>query len=188
MRILTKEECELENGYLSEKISRGAIFIYPTDTIYGIGCNALRAEAVKKIRELKVRYENPFSVIAPSKEWVFENCEVDSKNIELVNNPPDATTLILKLKNKDCIVKEVNNGLPTLGVRMPKHWFTDFMKWLKVPIITTSVNKSGEDFMTSLEDLDGDIKGSVDFVIYEGEKNGRPSKIMHLTKDEVIER
>ncbi len=188
MRILTKEECDIENGFISERILKGSIFINPTDTIYGLGCNALREKSVRKIREIKERYENPFSVIAPSKEWILENCYVDKKGKELIDRLPGPVTLILKLKNKDCIVKEVNNGLDTLGVRIPAHWFSGFMKWLGVPIITTSVNKAGNDFMTSLEDLDENIQGSVDFVIYEGEKKGRPSKIIDLTKGKVIER
>jgi len=188
MRILTKEECEIENGFISEKISRGSIFIYPTDTIYGIGCNALRHEAVSKIREIKESYENPFSVIAPSKEWILENCHVNGKGKEWLDKLPGPLTMILKLKNKDCIVKEVNNGMDTLGVRIPDNWFSKFVSWLEVPIITTSVNKSGNDFMTSIDNLDGGIKGSVDFVVYDGEKKSRPSKIVDLTSGKVIER
>ena len=188
MRILTKEECEIENGFISEKISRGAIFIHPTDTIYGLGCNALRAESVKKIREIKESYQNPFSIIAPSKEWILKNCHINEKGKEWLNKLPGPLTLILKLKNKDCIVKEVNNGLDTLGVRISDNWFSEFIKWLKLPTITTSVNKTGNDFMTSLEDLDSGIKGNVDFIIYDGEKKGRPSEIVDLTKGKVIDR
>ena len=188
MRILTKEECEIEDGFISQEILRGSIFIHPTDTIYGIGCNALREKSVKKIRELKESYKNPFSVIAPSKEWILENCYINAKGKEWLNKLPGQLTLILQLKNKDCIVKEVNNGLDTIGVRMPDYWFTDFVKWLNIPIITTSVNKSSHDFMTCLEDLDSNIKGSINFIIYEGEKKGRPSKIVDLTKDKIIER
>ncbi|MBL7054158.1 Sua5/YciO/YrdC/YwlC family protein [Candidatus Woesearchaeota archaeon] len=187
MRILTKEECEIENGYISEKISRGTIFIHPTDTIYGLGCNALRAEAVKKIRDIKESYENPFSVIAPSKEWILENCHVNDKGMGWLNKLPGPLTLIFKLKNMDCISKDVNNGLDTLGVRIPDNWFSEFIKWLDVPIITTSVNKTKNEFMTSVEDLDGSIKGSVDFIVYDGEKKGSPSKIVNLTKGMVVE-
>lgn len=188
MRILTKEECELENGFISEKISKGAVFIHPTDTIYGLGCNALRPESVKKIREIKERRDNPFSVIAPSKQWILDNCEVDEKVKEWIDKLPGPYTLILKLKNKDSIVEEVNKGLPTLGVRMPNHWFCEFVRWLDVPIITTSVNKAGEDFMTSMEDLDSSLIGSVDFIVHDGEKKASPSKIIDLTKEEIIER
>ncbi len=187
MRILTKEECEIENGFISEKISRGSVFIHPTDTIYGLGCNALRHEAVKKIREIKESYENPFSVIAPSKEWILENCYVNGEGKEWLDKLPGPLTMILKLKNKDCIVKEVNNGLDTLGVRIPDNWFSGFIRWLEVPIITTSVNKTGSDFMTSIDNLDGSIKGSVDFLIYDEEKKGSPSKIIDLTNEKVVE-
>jgi len=188
MRVLTKEECEIENGFISEKISRGGIFIYPTDTVYGLGCNALRHEAVKKIRDIKESYKNPFSVIAPSKEWILENCFVNEEGKKWLKKLPGPITLILKLKNKECVVKEVNTGLDTLGVRIPDNWFTGFVKWLNVPIITTSVNKTGNDFMTSMEDLDGSIKGSTDFVVYDGEKQGRPSKIVNLAEGKIIDR
>ena len=63
------------------------------------------------------------------------------------------------------------------------------MKEINIPIVSTSVNISGEGFMTSLEDLDDDIKARVDFIIYEGPKQGKPSKIADLTsKVKVIER
>lgn len=188
MRILTKEECDIENGFLSEKIMRGAVFIYPTDTIYGIGCNALRPESVKKIRDIKDRYENPFSVIAPSKSWIYENCHVDDDGMKWIEQLPGPFTLVMSLRNRECIVKEVNNGLDTLGVRIPDGWFTHFVKWMRVPIITTSVNRTGEDFMTNLDDLDTGIKSRVDFIIYDDEKKGRPSKIVDLTKGNVTER
>ena len=78
MGILTKEEFEQNKVVLMEDIWQGKIFLHPTDTIYGIGCNALLLEAVKKVREIKQRYEAPFSVIAPSREWIRENCVISN--------------------------------------------------------------------------------------------------------------
>ena len=176
MRILTKEELVYNLETLSKEIKDGAVFIYPTDTIYGIGCSALNEKAVNKVRELKNRPDNPFSVIAPSKEWIKNNCEVDELNIL-----PGPYTLVVKLKNNP-IVEPVNLGTETLGVRIPEHWISKFVAELNIPIVTTSVNKAGEQFMTSLEDLDEDIKAKVDFIIYEGKKKARPSKIINLTK------
>ncbi len=176
MKVFSKKDI----SKLKEKILFGAVFIYPTDTIYGIGCDATNEKSVKRIREIKLRDEKPFSVIAPSKDWISENCEVGSEMYSL----PGPYTLILKLKNKKCIAESVNIGMDTLGVRIPKHWFSDIVKELNIPIVTTSVNKSGEKFMTCLEDLDKDIK--VDFVIYEGEKEGKPSKLIKYGK--VIKR
>lgn len=180
MRILNFEEFELEKNEIIDSIINGSVFIHPTDTIYGLGCNALLSNSVKKIRQLKARTTNPFSVIAPSVEWVHENCIVDRNAEEWLNKLPGPYTLILKLK-KECVAKEVNLGLKTLGVRIPNHWIKNIVAEANVPVVTTSVNRSSEDYMTSLEDLDPFIKGYIDFVLYEGRKEGNPSRIVDLT-------
>ena len=188
MRILNFDEFKLEKDSIIQSIMDGAVFIYPTDTIYGIGCNAQIQGSVKKIRELKLRATNPFSVIAPSIEWINENCIVAKESEEWLGKLPGPYTLILKLKSS-CVAKEVNPGLKTLGIRIPKHWISKVASEADVPIVTTSVNRSSEDYMTSLDDIDYTIMGSVDFILYEGRKDGKPSKIIDLTdKIEIIER
>src|SRR3989338_6751017 len=148
MRILTKEEAIAEKRDLIEKIIDGAVFIHPTDTIYGLGCNALKPNAVKKIRAIKDRAQNPFSVIAPSKQWIFDNCLVSEDAIEWMEKLPGPYTLILKVRNNS-VAEEVNPKLKTLGIRIPEHWFSSFVEEMEVPIVTTSANKMGNDFMTS---------------------------------------
>ena len=74
-------------------------------------------------------------------------------------------------------------AVDTIGIRIPNHWFTPFVEELGLPIVTTSANKVGRMFMTSIEDIDPEIKNNVDFIIYEGEKKGRPSNIVHLEKE-----
>jgi len=188
MRTLNFDEFKLEKAKIIDAIIKGSVFIHPTDTIYGIGCNAQNQKAVRKVRKLKSRTTNPFSVIVPSLEWVHENCVITKEGEEWLSKLPGSYTLIFKLKNK-CVAKEVNQGLNTLGVRMPNHWIKDVAADANVPIVTTSVNRSGEDYMSSLEDLDSTIKGGIDFVLYEGKKEGKPSKIVDLTgKLKVIER
>lgn len=188
MDVLTKEEFELEKNDILEKIRNGAIFIHPTDTIYGIGCNALDNEAVKKVREIKGRSKNPFSIIAPSKKWIYDNFEITEHAKEWIEKLPGALTLILKRKDGK-VADAVAPGLDTLGLRIPDHWFSSIVTELGFPIITTSANKVNENFMTSLEDLDPRIQEHIDFIIYEGEKRGRPSKLIDLTKGvEIIER
>ncbi|MBU1704800.1 MAG: threonylcarbamoyl-AMP synthase [Nanoarchaeota archaeon] len=183
MQVLTKDEFELHKEELLMKIKEGAVFIHPTDTIYGIGCNAKSEKAVRKVRDIKERYERPFSVIAPSKDWIKKNCH-DGES--WLSKLPGPYTLILKLKDKNCIVSEVNNGMDTLGVRIPDHWFTVVASEAKVPLITTSANITGNDFMTTLDNLDPKIAAKIDFIVYEGEKHGRPSKIVDLTSGEKI--
>ena len=188
MRILNFDELEMERPSIIDAVARGAVFIYPTDTIYGIGCNAQLSNSVKKIRLLKSRASNPFSVIAPSIEWVYESCMVTKEGEEWLGKLPGPYTLIFKLKN-NCVAKEVNPGLKTLGIRIPNHWIRKLVAEAEMPVVTTSVNRSNEDYMTSLEDLDASIKSGVDFILYEGKKEGKPSRIVDLTENaRVIER
>ncbi len=185
MQIITKDEYNIKKDQFLERIKQGAVFIYPTDTIYGIGANALDHKAVQKIRKAKNRNKMPFSVVAPSKEWIKKNCKVN-KNIEKwLKKLPGPYTLILKLKNKDAVEKIVNTRLKTLGIRIPKHWTSNIAKELDIPIVTTSANVAGREFMTSLEELDSKIKNKTDFMINEGEIKGHPSTIVDLTKKDL---
>jgi len=186
---LNADELKIEKAAIIESIIDGAVFVYPTDTIYGIGCNALISKSVKRIRQLKGRAANPFSVIAPSIDWVKENCLITGEAEKWLDKLPGPYTLIFKLKNEKCVAKEANAGLKTLGVRIPNHWIAKIAGESEVPIITTSVNRSNEYYMTSLEDIDPAVKKGVDFLIYEGAKEGRPSQLVDLTgKVKVLER
>ena len=184
MEIINKEEFEA-NGEKVLDILKTGIFIYPTDTIYGIGCDATNKKLVEKIRQIKQRPETPFSVISPSANWIFENCVVSANAKEWIGKLPGAYTLILKLKNKSTIAENVSKK-ESVGVRIPAHWFSKVVEGLGVPIVTTSVNLSGEKFMTLIEDLDENIKKKVDLIIYEGEKKGTPSEIIDLTGNEAV--
>ena len=189
MIIYNTEEINIREHRLIDAIKNGRLFIYPTDTIYGVGCNAKNSKSVQKIRQLKERPANPFSVIAPSVGWIKENCQVNSEAEEWLKKLPGPYTLIMNLKKRECISKEVNSGIETIGVRIPDHWISKLLANANVPFVTTSVNKSGQEFMTSLEDLNDEIKQGVDFVLYEGKKEGKPSKIVDLTgKIKMIER
>ena len=188
--IVTKDEL-LKSKKTVQTLLKEKVFIYPTDSIYGLGCDATKEDLVQKIRHIKKSNLQPFSVIAPSKEWVYQNCEVgleQKKYVEklgkklVVNGEEHCFTLVLKLKNKDAIAKNVNQGLETIGVRIPDHWFSEVVSNLGVPIVTTSANQTGDDFMTSIEDLNHGVKNQVDLIVYEGEKKGHPSIIIHAER------
>jgi L-threonylcarbamoyladenylate synthase len=185
MQVIEKEEFEQKKENIIYQIKRGSVFIYPTDTIYGIGCNAMIDNAVQKVRDIKSRYTRPFSVIAPSVQWIRDNFVVDEKAEEWLAQLPGPLTLILNIKTEGIVSELVNAGLKTVGVRIPDHWFSKVVEEIGYPIITTSANHVGEDYMTNLDDLNSEIKNKVEFTIYEGEKQGRPSKIVHLEKEEV---
>lgn len=179
MRVYSK----IDAGLLNE-IAKGAVFIYPTDTIYGIGCDATNDKAVKRIRKLKGRWTNPFSVIAPSIEWIKENCTLTDKAKAWLLKLPGPYTLIINLKRK-AVCAQTNMGLKNLGIRIPDHWISDVAAKIGKPIVTTSVNAEGKPFATKLEQLE---KFDVDFIIYEGEKEGKPSTIVDTATGNIIKR
>ena len=181
MDLLSKDEFLLQKDRRISQLENGKLFIYPTDTIYGIGCDATNATAVQKIRELKDRPTAPFSVIAPSKEWILENCTCPPLVEEWVSKLPGPYTLVLNPENPDCVSPAVFGDAETLGVRIPKHWIAKIVAELGKPIVTTSVNKVGKEFLTDLAKLSAEFRDSVAFCIDEGEKNGKPSTVINLT-------
>lgn len=181
--IISKKEFLTNKSIYLKKFLAGEIFIYPTDTIYGIGCLASNKKSVEKIREIKNRDAKPFSVIAPSKKWIEKNCFIDEDAKAELKKLPGAYTFILKLRDRNI---SPNENLETLGVRIPKHWSSKIIEEIGEPIITTSVNLSGESYMTSLENLNEKIKSNVNFIIYDGELNGAPSKVINLITKERI--
>ncbi len=185
-KVVSKEEfLKYKSKYL-EQIKNGAVFIYPTDTIYGIGCDATNKKAVEKIRKIKERYQKPFSVIAPTLDWIKENCEVFGKAKDELKKLPGAYTFLFALKIEECIAVSVNDNSGNLGVRLPKHWFGAVVEELDCPVVTTSVNLAGKKHMSSLDDLDAVIKEKVDFIIYEGVKESKPSTVINLIDGEVV--
>ena len=158
------------------------IFIYPTDTIYGIGCDAENCFLVDKIRKIKKRDSKPFSVIAPNIEWILKNCETNEEEIKKFL--PGPYTLILKKKDKNFLKNVSDNEF--LGIRIPLHPMTDFLQKTGKPIVTTSVNFSGEPPMIELKGLPKEIKKQIDFAIDMGLISGTPSRL--VKNGEILER
>ncbi len=161
-----------------KKFIKEGIVVYPTDTIYGIGCNALDSELVSRIRELKKRDEKPFSVIAPSKKWIFDNFVVYNKN-HIKEGP---FTFILKMKKK-VVCSEVNNGMKTVGVRLPNHPFMKVIQGSNVPFVTTSVNVSGKRPIFEVKEIPRGIRKGIDLVIDAGKIEGSSSVLIDLTSE-----
>lgn len=181
MRIVDKTELGKYKHIHHKKIHQGSLFIYPTDTIYGVGCDATNDKAILKIRELKQRDKQPLSIIVPSKNWIYENCVVPEHAEEWLAKLPGPYTFVFELKNKEALSKYVNPQSETIGVRIPNHWIADFVKELDKPIITTSPNKHGEQIMFHPDELDMDFRPNIEFTIYEGKIKNTPSKVIRLT-------
>ena len=168
------------------RIKKGEVFIYPTDTIYGVGCDATNDKAVQKIRNIKESFDNPFSIIAPSKEWIMSHCEVFGKGKDYLDKLPGKFTLIFELKHPESIAENVNPKGESVGIRIPRHWFAEEVEAFGIPIVTTSVNRHGESFLMNISELPHEIKSRIDFCIDEGKIEGKPSQLVDLRSGEAI--
>jgi tRNA threonylcarbamoyl adenosine modification protein (Sua5/YciO/YrdC/YwlC family) len=159
-----------------EAMRTGAVFVYPTDTIYGLGCNALISESVKKIKRIK-RTDHPFSVVAPSKEWILRNLIVESrKSLDVLPGP---YTLIFR-KKEPFFLRDVSN-LPTLGVRIPSHPLTKIIMELGIPFVSTSANLSGKKPVSKPSEFK--LRGA-DFAIDGGPLENPPSIVIYMSGEE----
>ncbi len=160
------------------EMKRGAIFVYPTDTIYGIGCNANKSDAVSKIRRAKGSVA-PFSVIAPSKDWVEKNFRV--KYPREMDRLPGPYTMVLR-KKKQVFLFWVGTRA-NIGVRMPDHPFEKLVKKAGIPFVSTSVNKTGGRYIKNVKEITEDMRIFIDYIIDDGTHDGPPSRIFDLTGD-----
>ena len=169
---------EINKSEIVRRIKDGDLFIYPTDTVYGLGCNAMKQGSVQLIKEIKSRNEKPLSVIAPNRQWIRKNFEVINKNF--IKKLPGPYTYILKIKNR-AVARNVNPGMKTLGIRIPDHAFADLIKKAKVPFITTSVNYAGKSPARKIKDIPKRILSRVDIIIDDGFLPNYPSTVIDLT-------
>lgn len=163
---------------LVRAILSGKVFIYPTDTIYGIGCDARNKKAVWIIQRLKKRdAKKPLSIIAPSKQWIRSHLRV--RHASFLSKLPGPYTFVWE-KKTNTFLSHVSRD-STLGVRMPNHPFVSLIRAAKVPFVTTSVNLSGHPPVRRVDEIPLSFVKKVDYAIDAGRLGGRPSALYHLT-------
>lgn len=152
-------------------IKNGELVIFPTETVYGIGANALDKDAVSKIFVAKGRpADNPLIVHIADKrdieKYVREITPVEQKLIDTFM--PGPFTLILP--KKDIIPDIVSGGLDTIGIRMPSNVIArGIISFSGVPVAAPSANVSGRPSGTSIEDIRKELEGKVSAIIDGGE-------------------
>lgn len=176
-----KMENALKDRSISKAVKSGSIIIYPTDTLYGIGCNAEVSESVRRIHEAKQRPEGkPFSVIVPSVDWIKENTLISRENLEFLENLfPGPYMAILKAKKA---IPNVTSKEGTIGVRIPKNDFCDLIRKQGVVFLSTSVNLSDREPIFSIKDVPAPIRDVSDIAVDAGEIKGHGSRVFDLTK------
>ena len=164
-------------------IKNGELVIFPTETVYGIGANALDKDAVSKIFIAKGRpADNPLIVHIADKrdieKYVREITPVEQKLIDTFM--PGPFTLILP--KKDIIPDIVSGGLDTIGIRMPSNVIArGIISFSGVPIAAPSANVSGKPSGTSIEDIRKELEGRVSAIIDGGETEiGLESTVVYV--------
>lgn len=151
---------------MGELIRKGGLVAFPTETVYGLGADALNEDAVKKIFEAKGRpADNPLIVHFSDIDDIDEVCFVteDAKKM-LERFSPGPLTVILK--KKDCVSRYVTAGLDTVAVRIPSNkTAAALIKAAKRPIAAPSANLSGKPSPTTFKDVNDDMSGRIDAII-----------------------
>lgn len=157
----------IEKG--AEIIKKGGVIAFPTETVYGLGADALNKEAVKKIFEAKGRpQDNPLIIHVADHDLSAYAAEIPDKAQELMNKFwPGPLTIILK--KTDLIPMETSAGLHTVGIRMPSNETARLLiKAAGCPIAAPSANISGKPSPTNFWRCVEDLDGKVDMIIGDG--------------------
>jgi L-threonylcarbamoyladenylate synthase len=178
---------EIQNAF--EVIKKGGIILYPTDTVWGIGCDATNTDAIAKIYKLKQREESKSMICLMNGEKMMYNVFKDIPEVawQIWDLSEKPTTLILD--NPRNIASNIIAEDRTLGVRLVKEPFCfKLMERMKKPLVSTSANISGQPTPIAFKDISPEILKGVDYVVnlYQDKINGKPSTIIKLTNDSQV--
>ena len=174
-----------------EVLRNGGIIVYPTDTIWGIGCDATNAEAVKKIYDIKQRADTKSMIILVENintiySYIEEVPEIAVDIVELSDKP---TTIIFPgAKN---LAKNLINSDKTVGIRVVNdHFCAELIKQFKKPIVSTSANISEQKSPENFKDINPEILTEVDYVVkwkQNDHKKSKPSSIIKIGLENEIQ-
>ena len=138
-------------------LENGEVIVYPTDTLYGFGVDATNTEAIQRLNRLKGRVK-PLSIVLESIDHIYDFAEFNHGVKSEINKLfPGAYTVLLPSK-KNNLSPLVQNGSPSIGVRIPNHFFpVQLVKLLGKPIITTSINRHGTDPLNDVTQVEIDF-------------------------------
>jgi L-threonylcarbamoyladenylate synthase len=181
------QQIELEKTITTLK--KGGIILYPTDTIWGIGCDATNAEAVDKIYALKKREESKSMICLVSDFKMLQQYveEVPEVAYDILKHATKPTTIIYDrpLRVAENTIADDN----TLGIRVVRDPFcSKLIKKLKRPIISTSANISDMPSPKSFKEISTAILEGVDYVVNLPlqKKGAKPSSIIKIGGDSTV--
>ncbi len=171
-------------------LKRGGLILYPTDTVWGIGCDATNAEAVDKVFSLKQRAESKSLICLVSdfkmlNQYVEEIPEVAYDILKYAAKP---TTIVYDdpIRVAENLINEDNS----LAIRVCKDKFCNqLIRKFRKPIVSTSANISGQPTPKSFKQISPEILKGVDYVVnlQPSKKNAQPSTIIKLSLDGKVQ-
>jgi L-threonylcarbamoyladenylate synthase len=144
----------------------GGVILYPTDTVWGLGCDATNEKAVAKVNEIKGRSADKSLIVLLENDnklqsYVTEIPDVAYELIEYAENP--MTIIFAGAKN---LAKNVINTDGSVGIRVVKHDFCEqLLQRFRKPIVSTSANISGEPTPQFFDEISDEVKDAVDYVV-----------------------
>ena len=181
---LTKENLE----EIKNVLDNDGIIIFPTDTVYGIGCNCYSIKGLKKLYSFKNRpLSKPINVLTDSKEKIASvSSGLKEKEKELIDKylPGDLTIIVDKKEN---VPDLLTASLKTVGVRIPNHEMAlKILSFYPYPIATSSVNLAGESPGIEVSDFLEEFKDKVDIIVDGGKSPiGVASTIVRVEGNEL---
>lgn len=170
-----------------EVLRKGGLILYPTDTIWGIGCDATNAEAVKRVYELKQRDDSKALIVLLDSADHLDHYVVDVPYMarELMDVAVKPLTIIYD--GAFNVAPSLLGENDSLGIRVPQEPFTHKLcQALGKPLVSTSANVSGQPSPASFHDIDDTIKNGVDYVVKYRQDDNTPhaaSNIIMLSSD-----
>ena len=167
----------------------GGLIIYPTDTVYAIGCDAMNVRAVEKVCKIKGLnpVKNNLSIICYDLSGISEYAKMDNVTFKLLKkNLPGPFTFILKTTSS---LPKIYKDRKTVGVRVPdNNIIREIVHALGNPVMTTSLNNRHEssEYLTDPELIDEEYGKSVDLIIDGGYGGVEASTIIDCTEDEPV--
>lgn len=168
----------------SEIVLGGGTIVYPTDTVYGLGCNPFDEEAVKRVFEVKGRGDKPLPILTSSKERLGEICMLGDKGSRLADKFwPGKLTIVLPTKLKiPCAL-----GGGSVAVRVPGREDTlELIEACGGFLVGTSANLSGGSHPKVVLDAYSQLGESIDLYLDGGATLGTPSTVIDLTKEKPV--
>ena len=164
-------------------LRRDGLIVFPTETVYGLGADALSDYAVHRMYEVKGRpVAKPTSVAVSDEEMMGSIAKVSDEAWEFIQSfLPGPVTIVLPVKS--CLPPVLSGGTGMIGIRMPKNKITcEIIAELDAPITATSANLSGTMAPISKEQ----VNVTYDLFVDGGELSGTPSTVVDLEARQIL--